>query len=289
MAILKEAQLKQYEAEGYTLARQALGEDDLTPMRRVLEGIVDSTAKRLLRDGAIQTAREELPFAKRWPAISQEAGGSGGPHWEREVFTKELYELATHPAILEALKPILGERIYFNGDFHIRPKLPGSDYFPWHQDSQYYGAPTAAMHIVTVWIPFVDVDETNGCLSLVPGSQKWGLMEGARDEKREMRPKVDPETLGASVLEPMKTGDMMLFHNLTYHRSLPNRSEGARWSVDLRYSPESRDDMSAEEKAGYDYFIPHLRSLGFHGFTASGPNRESWPDLEKRIAAARRD
>ena len=31
--------------------------------------------------------------------------------------------------------------------------------------------------MVGVWVAFEDVDETNGSLSIVPGSHKWNLME----------------------------------------------------------------------------------------------------------------
>ena len=35
----------------------------------------------------------------------------------------------------------------------------------------------------------------------------------------------------------MQVGDVLVFGNLTFHRSLENTSEDIRWSVDLRYSP----------------------------------------------------
>ena len=34
---------------------------------------------------------------------------------------------------------------------------------------------------------------------------------------------------------PMQPGDVLIIHNLTFHRSLPNRSAITRWSLDIRY------------------------------------------------------
>ena len=67
-----------------------------------------------------------------------------------------------------------------------RVKLPESEVtaWPWHQDTQYYGNPTQHLHVISVWIPLVDVDERNGCLHLLPGSHRWGLLGGARDVRR---------------------------------------------------------------------------------------------------------
>ena len=281
MTTLNGKEIQMYRKDGFVIIPGAMEIADLLPMRKVLESVVERAAHRVHQQGMIGSLHEGLSFETRFPMISQECGSNTGVAWEHEVFTRELYELATHPAIIDRLKPLLGEQILFNGDFHIRPKLPGSDYFPWHQDSQYYGKPTEAMHIITVWIPFVDVDETNGCLAMLPGSQTWGLMEGARDEKREMRSFVDPESRGTSVTVPMKAGDAVIFHNLTYHQSLPNRSNGARWSIDLRYSAKPHEKMEKAEKEGYRVFMDKLRSLGYLTFVASGPNRTPWQEVER--------
>lgn len=70
------------------------------------------------------------------------------------------------------------------------------------------------------------------------------------------RPKLmneDVEKRGAPVMLPMKPGDMLLFTNLTYHKSGINATDAVRWSVDLRYvaPPDSRS-LTEEERAGYD-------------------------------------
>ena len=119
----------------------------------------------------------------------------------------------------------------------VRISLPGSEKTPFrlHQDSQYYGEPTQHAHIVTVWIPLVDVDKGNGCLYVIPGSNRWGLVGGARDENNRIRSFEDVEARGTPVPVPMKTGDILLFSNLTFHGSKVNLSDAVRFSLDIRY------------------------------------------------------
>lgn len=38
---------------------------------------------------------------------------------------------------------------------------------------------------------------------------------------------------------PVKSGGLVLFNNMIPHRSLPNVTEGIRWSVDLRWQKSS--------------------------------------------------
>jgi hypothetical protein len=35
----------------------------------------------------------------------------------------------------------------------------------------------------------------------------------------------------------MKAGDVLFFHKKLMHSSLPNKTDGIRWSFDLRYNP----------------------------------------------------
>ena len=161
------------------------------------------------------------------------------------------------PGAIKALKPILGPEISCTGGYQLRSKLPDNQQdhlrdFPWHQDSQYYGAITRHLHIVTVWIPLTDVDQGNGCLWLIPESQKWGLLlEGARDAKGHMRSSENVETLGEPVPVPMKAGEILLFHNQTFHCSKLNHSDQARWNFDIRYwaTPDGSRGNTLEKEA----------------------------------------
>lgn len=83
----------------------------------------------------------------------------------------------------------------------------------------------------------VDVDDKNGCLQIIPGSHKRGLRPAQRDGNGRQVPIEDVETWADIKNIKMKVGDVCVFGNLTFHRSLANISDKIRWSIDLRYSP----------------------------------------------------
>ena len=225
-----------YQRDGYLIQRQAVPASDLEPLRGCIARQVDVYAREMFALGKVDRVYAELPFGQRLAALHKR-NEIRLRSWNGPALGPELHALIHHPGILDALEPLLGPDISFNGDYHLRPKMPDSELtaFPLHQDSQYYGRPTRHAHIITVWIPLVDVDEVNGCLYLIPGSNSWELIGSERDKNQNMRSFEDVEARAAPVPEPMKMGDILLFSNMTFHGSKVNRSRDVRWSVDIRY------------------------------------------------------
>ena len=102
---------------------------------------------------------------------------------------------------------------------------------PWHQDAQVHLEDADPVFILTVWLPLCDTDEENGCLQIIPRvhhsrtvywSEGFGIEEGRLPE-------------GDVLSLPMRKGDVLLMHKLIPHRSIPNRTNAIRWSLDLRY------------------------------------------------------
>ncbi|MBI4552332.1 MAG: phytanoyl-CoA dioxygenase family protein [Candidatus Latescibacteria bacterium] len=237
MALLSQTQVRFYEDNGYLVIPAVLQDNELEPVRRVITEQVDREARQLYAEGQITDLHEDASFTRRlmevYHGLKRRSIG-----WNKEVFSQEIYDLGMHPAILDIAESLVGPEIQFNGDYWVRTKLPNETVttFPWHQDSGYYGDPTEPYHLLSLWLPLVDVDEHNGCLQVIPGSHRWGLQPVGRDEDGHHRPTEDIETRGRVETLPMKAGDMFAFHNLTFHRSLMNQSDGIRWSIDLRYS-----------------------------------------------------
>ena len=245
-------QTKRFQTDGYFIVRGALPDAMLQPIRDLIDRNVDAHARELHAEGAIESMHADASFERRLALLYRDSE-SRMRSWNTFLFSPELYGLVRNRAILDALQPLLGEEISFNGDYHLRPKLPGSTNtaFPMHQDSQYYGPETGHILVISVWIPLVDVDERNGCLWLIPGSHKWGLLPGARRADHNMVSFEDVEQRGTAVPEPMRCGDFLAFHNLTFHGSKVNRSDGVRWSVDVRFreTPGYRE-QSEQERIG---------------------------------------
>ncbi len=244
MASLSQSDVDTYRDQGYLVLRQCINPDDLSSARVLIDELVNRHARELYQAGKISSLHEGESFERRMVVINEEAGFKTR-NWDvTEVSdSPELYPLILHPVILDSVESLLGSEIAWTGSYAARPKIPQHELtaFPWHQDSQYYGEPTKHLHIVSVWIPLVDGDERNGCLYIIPGSHKWGILKGERAADRNIRTFEDVEKKGEPVALPMRAGDILFFTNLTFHTSKLNSTDKVRWSVDLRYvvPPES--------------------------------------------------
>lgn len=251
----------EFREKGYSVLRDILTAQELERIRTVISDEVARRANELYAQGAIPETFEHLPFSRRWIEIcklhSQKEKG-----WNRSIFSKAIYDLCTNAKLLDIIEDMIGPEVMVNGDYWVRPKLPHEDMttLPWHQDSFYYNGPDAGasfIQIVSVWIPLVDVDEVNGCLQLIPFSHTWGLIPCARNAQGHLEPVEDVEQRGNVETVSMQTGDILLFNQLTLHRSLPNRSDEVRWSIDLRYSPADQP-LTYHVDPDYDKKYPCL-------------------------------
>lgn len=143
-------------------------------------------------------------------------------------------DFCTRGPHLAAVERLLGPNICLTHQQFVT-KLPDghdqSSEIPFHQDNGY--GRLEPMTDVTVWLPLVDTDETNGCLWVVPGSAGRGLLaHGAAQVNPVLREA--PEVAGAVAL-PLAAGEAVAFSGLTLHGSGPNRSSRARPALFVRY------------------------------------------------------
>ena len=259
-----QAHVEGYRSDGYLLLPGMFGEADLEPVRLAIEDEVDRLADRFYREGKVSSRFADQPFNRRLVLLCESAGEEVRI-WElrtRASVIPELYQFVRHPRMLDLMTALLGSEVAWTGSFAVRVKLPETEEtrFPWHQDTQYYGNPTRHLHVISVWIPLVDVDEHNGCLQLLAGSHRWGLLGGARDSERVVRMFEDVEQRATPVVLPMRRGDTLAFSNLTCHASTVNHTDQMRWSIDLRYvAPEAAAARSDAEREGYATIYDHYR------------------------------
>lgn len=109
-------------------------------------------------------------------------------------------------------------------------KEPGSPGQAAHQD--FYYIKDDPMTMIAAWIAMENVDIENGCLWVIPGTHKMGLLpHGAVKNLAEHEAWTD-ETEGIDLTEEipveMEKGDILFFHELLIHSSRRNRSTD-RW------------------------------------------------------------
>ncbi len=233
-------QIETFQNQGYLVVRQVVPSSDLLPLVEVVSGVVDRQTDDLYAEGKITDLCREVDFTQRWYRVLQQFGGQNEVFgWHTTVFSQALFNLIVHPSILDVVGSLTENEIQFNGDFWVRPKLPDEKLttLPWHQDSAYMPNTEKNTHL-TVWMPLVDVGAENGTLQFLPNSHLLGLKPHHHIDGESFKtPNQDP-SVGSDCIETlkMKVGDLVIFHNLVFHRSLLNRTKSIRWSVDFRYS-----------------------------------------------------
>ncbi len=225
---------------GYLVVHDALNEVDLAPLTNIISEVVDKRAHEMYSAGTIANVYEVMPFDKRWYAVLQDCGKENEVFgWHTLVYSEALFNLITNRKVLDIIETLIGNEIQFNGDFWVRPKLPNEKLttLPWHQDSAYMPHTEHDLHL-TVWLPLVDVNTENGALQFLPRSHKEGLKSYHRVEGEAFAVPVTSPTSSQYDIHTleMKKGDLLIFNNLVFHRSLLNCSNTIRWSVDFRYS-----------------------------------------------------
>jgi phytanoyl-CoA hydroxylase len=157
-------------------------------------------------------------------------------------FLPELHALAADPALL-ALAPLAHISFpAFANRLILRVDMPSDDerMFRPHQDFVYNHG---SLNSVTLWIPFQDIDASNGPLSVIPGSHLRGHLPQSNGLLA---------TYGesAAIDVPMQAGQVLMFSQFLAHRSGFNRSNGVRFSLQVRYN-----DLLSREYAKRKYFI----------------------------------
>jgi phytanoyl-CoA hydroxylase len=235
--------------DGFVVARGIVPLDLIAGIRARLADIVDRAIATWHDAGEIADPGAELPLDTRLHVVAGALAGRLGRSWRRDVICPALHRLHHAPTIVAAVSRLLGDEIDGHPIWNARPKLPGQQMtiVPWHQDSGYFGPSTVRSEILTVWIPLVPVDAENGTLQLARGSHRFGLMHHVTESRDGQFLEIaggdpDPALVETPSLSP---GDAILLHNLCWHRSLPNRSPGIRWSIDIRYL-RTGDDPGGE-------------------------------------------
>ena len=252
-----------YEGDGYVVVRDIVDECDLDPIRNFIKARVDEYGREQYAQGKLSSLYEDEFFECRYAAICEEQEISPR-NWTFGSFGREFYDLYNLSGICHVLSVILGPEVSNLGVATLRTKLPGSviTSFPWHQDSQYIDQSTIGekekhtehLHMITVWVPLVEATVENGCCWVIPGSYRWGLLDGVRGEDSNIRMEEDAEARGTPVPVPLKPGGALFMSNLCVHTSKPNSTQGSRWSIDFRYFPTpDRAALTPEQRKGAEF------------------------------------
>lgn len=145
-----------------------------------------------------------------------------------------LNRFAFHKPLTSVLKAIMGHPVGCLNKkiFRIDVPLCLKELAHWHQDYFYVLGNTKTL---TAWIALSEVKWQNGCLSVMPGSHKNGIL--AHDLKIGKRDVPSSIFGNPTRFVEMEAGDALLFDPLLLHSSNLNVSSTIRFSLQYRYTP----------------------------------------------------
>lgn len=144
----------------------------------------------------------------------------------------------SHPKLVDAVGQIVGENVKgFASQFFIKHAgMPGN---AWHQDENF--VPTRDRSLCTAWIALDEATLENGCLWMIPGSHKPGVLYPMRPHNNPNLDRAeecyDFEGLETAVPIVLKPGSCVFFSGYILHSSTTNTLEsGFRRALLFQYA-----------------------------------------------------
>ncbi len=135
-----------------------------------------------------------------------------------------MHDALAHPTIVDVLTSVIGPDVKAMQSM-LFIKAAGKPGQAWHQDEDYI--PTRDRSLCGAWIALDDATVENGCLWIIPGSHKPGVLwdQAWHGDKRFdcALESVDfPYSDADAIPVEVKAGAVVFFNGYTLHRSLPN-------------------------------------------------------------------
>lgn len=152
-----------------------------------------------------------------------------------------VYQMASHPRVLDAVEGAIGPNILVWGSDWFVKFARDPAFISWHQDGAYWGLNPPK--VTTAWIALSPSTLENGCMQVMPGTQKMQLpqretyaLDNALSRGQEIALEVDESKAVAMTLD---AGEMSLHHIGIAHGSKANSSDQPRIGIAVRYiAPE---------------------------------------------------
>lgn len=205
-----------------------------------IQGGLDGLLSVILNEDAA-AAGVSIDFEAKARDILHELSGERRQDAVRKLmwFTQadeRLNAMAEKPALVNVLQRIIGETPKLFQDMALmKPPHIGREK-PWHQDFAYFNMPLDTQ-VVGVWIALDEALVENGCMFVIPGTQKSGPV--VHFQRRDWQICDTDVRVGEALAVPLKPGGCLLFDGLLHHGTPPSHSDKRRRAVQFHYRPAS--------------------------------------------------
>lgn len=241
--MLTEKQVEEFEINGFLKGDVVLSEEEVELLREELDKVLDGKSKtkpvsaRNLLDGteygmAMTKSETVVQVVNIWMA------------------SEAYFKHASNPRICEEIAQLSKTdtvRIWHD-QIQYKPPITGGPTH-WHQDHPLWPI-IQPSDLISAWVALDDAVIENGCMWMVPGSQKWGNHQKylASDENfmpyHKQPELLPPDAVIKAVPFEIKKGQVGYHHCMTWHGSPNNRSERKRRAIAVHYMP------------GYTRYVP---------------------------------
>ena len=202
-------------------------------------------------------------------------------------FGPAVFNMITSNRLLDLVENLIGPEITSNPIQHVRLKPPADNLHgdeirahitstDWHQDRAVAHAEGDQTTMVTVWLAMTDATTRNGCLQVVPGKPQMyphcpktqtAIADGVLDDSK-------------AIALPVRAGGAVIFHPLTPHCSLENKTNHFRWSFDIRYNVTGQPTG----RSHFPEFVARSKSNPDSVLTDWEDWRNSWIEAREKLS-----
>lgn len=241
-----------YRRNGYLLVRSLFRHDECAFYRDYFTAMVERGGDGWAEGGVDPTHTDPL---RRYPRLLQ-------PHRGDQVALDYMVDdrIRRYLTSFYDREPLAVQTmVYF--------KPPGARGQDFHQDQRYLRAEPGTC--MAAWLALEDIDEENGCLEVVPGTQDAEMIcPDASNDKLSFTGDRVPFPPGLEAVPiVMKAGDVLFFNGSLVHGSKPNRSKDRFRRIIVGHYIEGEAEKVAH------YYFPVYR---FDGSIVEGLTDNPW-------------
>jgi len=234
--MITETEWADFESKGYLHLGRLLEGNEL----RALQGRIDAI---MLGEADIDYDQLLMQLDSRTGAY-EDAGEQSNGHKGSTLAYRKIQNLEIDSLFGDYIsRPIFGDvcaHVYgadvpiacFRAMFMNKPSHQGTK-LPWHQDAW---TDLDRQPLITVWTALDPATRENGCVEVIPGSHKEGLVNPEHDSGFLSREQVE-ERVRRDQVEHLELapGEVVLMHNWLLHSSDVNRSATSRRAFSVCY------------------------------------------------------
>lgn len=270
---MNEAAVRSYHEQGFLVVENALSGAEVDALNHEAASICRGDRGDIRGITPAEAEDTDVDVMRRYLCI----------HFPHKISTS-MYGTLAHPSIVDVLTSVIGPNVKCMQSM-LFIKASGKPGQAWHQDE--YFIPTRDRSLTGAWMALDDATVENGCLWVIPGSHRQGLLwpQHRHDDRRfdcTGEAMHFPYTDDDAVPVEVKKGSIVFFNGYLLHRSLPNYAQdGFRRSLVNHY-------MSAESLLPWQ-ITPESGHVGIADYRdivlVAGTDPYAWKGIENRAGA----